>query len=311
MAKLSALQKLFHIAAENGKLEDFIKENINSKDEDCKNKTILHKVSEIEKSASTIDYLIKLGADIEAEDQEKWKPLHYAAKAGNLEVARCLIDRGAQIETKTKLGWTPLHTAVISDKFDIVKFLIDSGAQIEAQNAFQKTPLHLATFYNRYNVANLLIKEGAKIDARDKDGNTPLHLHARSKKVSSLNMVKLFVQHGVFLDATNDNNETPIYLANREGHKEIAKYLLEKKREADNSNPEIVSTNAPCIICMEQRGGLYVLNPCGHTSLCELCCNNLVEQQHAKCPTCRKPVKHYIKMFFQAPEGHNIVNEKT
>ena len=311
MSKLSASQKLFHIAAENGNLEDFIKEIINSKDENRLHCTILHKVSEFEKSESKIDYLIKLGADIEAEDQYKRTPLNIAAKAGNLEVARCLIDRGAQIETKTKLGWTPLHTAVISNKFDIVKFLIDNGAQIEAQNFFLQTPLHVATFYNRYNVANLLIKKGAKLDARDKNGNTPLHLHARSKKVSSLNMVKLFVQHGVFLDATNDNNETPIYLANREGHKEIAKYLLEKKREADNSNPEIVSTNAPCIICMEQRGGLYVLNPCGHTSLCELCCNNLVEQQHAKCPTCRKPVKHYIKMFFQAPEGHNIVNEKT
>ena len=237
-----------------------------------------------------------------------------AANSGNLEVARCLIDRGAQIETKNMLQWTPLHTAVVSNNIEVVKFLIDSGAQIEAKNVFQRTPLHLAAVNNHFNFAKLLIeKGGAQIGARDKDGNTPLHLQLSvcNKNVYSLNIVKLLVQNEASIDTTNNNNETPILLANREGHKEIVKYLLEKKREVDNRNPEIVSTNAPCIICMEQRGGLYVLNPCGHTSLCELCCDNLVRQQHSKCPTCRKPVKDYIKMFFQAPEGHNIVNEKT
>ena len=76
MAKLSDSQKLFHTAAENGKLEDFIQENINSKDEDRNQRTILHKVSEFEDSASTVEYLIKLGAEIEASDQDKWTPLN-------------------------------------------------------------------------------------------------------------------------------------------------------------------------------------------------------------------------------------------
>ena len=118
----------------------------------------------------------------------------------------------------------------------------------------------------------------------------------------ALKIVKLLVENGAQIDVTNNNNDTPFYLANRENHVEMAKYLLEKKREVENQKPpENFCTKDPCIICLEPRNALYVLNPCGHTSLCEICCYNLNREARAKCPTCRKPVKNYIKMFFQAP----------
>ena len=126
-------------------------------------------------------------------------------------------------------------------------------------------------------------------------------LHFACKK-GFLEMTKFLVEHGAQIETRNNNNETPFFLSNRENHDQITKYLLEKKREVDIRNPETASTNALCIICMEQRGGFYVLHPCGHASLCELCCVNLIKQNHAKCPSCRKPAKDYIKMFFQAPE---------
>ena len=79
---------------------------------------------------------------------------------------------------------------------------------------------------------------------------------------------------------------------------------MEKKREFENANPQetIISSRAPCIICFQPRNALYVLNPCGHTSLCEFCAIKLTEERYAKCPTCRKPVRNYIKLFFQVPE---------
>ena len=115
--------------------------------------------------------------------------------------------------------------------------------------------------------------------------------------------MKLLIENGAHIDVTNNNNETPFYQANRRNHKEIARYLLEKKREIENQNPiENFSNKDPCIICMEPRNGIFMLIPCGHISLCELCSYNLAQEKYPKCPTCRKPVQNYTKGFIQTPD---------
>ena len=115
--------------------------------------------------------------------------------------------------------------------------------------------------------------------------------------------MKLLIEKGAQIDVTNNNNETPFYLANREDRKDIARYILKKKREVEDQNAqENFSTKDPCIICMEPRNGLFMLIPCGHVSLCELCSYNLTQETHPKCPTCRKPVREYTKGYIQAPD---------
>ena len=96
--------------------------------------------------------------------------------------------------------------------------------------------------------------------------------------------------HWICLDATKN-------------HIEICEYLLEKKHEAENQNPEeTYSTKSPCIICMHPRNALYVLNPCGNTSLCETCSFKITKERHPKCPSCRKPATSYTKLYFQSAE---------
>ena len=83
-----------------------------------------------------------------------------------------------------------------------------------------------------------------------------------------------------------------------------AKIHKDNIKKAENEIPEETYSNkAPCIICLSPRNGLFVLMPCGHTSLCENCCIKICyEENHSKCPSCRKPIKSYKKIFFQAPE---------
>ena len=136
----------------------------------------------------------------------------------------------------------------------------------------------------------------ANLETKQKDGCAPLHFAVIK---GPLEIVKILIDKGANIDATNVNNETPFYLAYKTNSKEISKYLLEKKRECPEEN---ISNKAPCIICSEPRYALYVLNPCGHTSLCEICLFKIFEQNHVKCPTCRKPAQNYTRIFFQAPE---------
>ena len=194
--------------------------------------------------------------------------IHTAVRGGHLEIVMCLVNHGAQVEAKDNVGWTPLHHAADFGFHNIAQYLIENGAQIDAKETNRR--------------------------------QTPLHLAAGA---GDLDLVTLLVEKGACIDVLDTNNETPFDDANRENHKEIAKYLLEKKREAENQNPkEYFSNKDPCIICLEPRNSLFVLNPCGHMSLCEACSYNLIQQDHPKCPTCRKQVRDYTKVFYQAPK---------
>ena len=113
------------------------------------------------------------------------------------------------------------------------------------------------------------------------------------------------IQQGAQVNIRNKNNETAFDMAHRYGHFEIAKYILEKKNELELQNPpKNISDKALCIICSTPRNGFYALLPCGHASLCEPCCYKFKCEKFSKCPSCRKPIKDYQKIFFQEPESN-------
>ena len=83
MAKLSALQKNFHEAAATdnvAKLKNMIKNIINSQDDE--GKMPLLKASNKE----TINYLIQIGADVNAKDTDGCSALHKAVRNNQIEV---------------------------------------------------------------------------------------------------------------------------------------------------------------------------------------------------------------------------------
>eukprot|EP01046_Picozoa_sp_COSAG06_P060562 COSAG06_NODE_12930_length_1311_cov_1.111386_1_plen_381_part_10 len=51
-------------------------------------------------------------------------PLHRAARLGNLELVKILIEDGADVNAKTKFGYTPLHWAVTYSHAEIITELI-------------------------------------------------------------------------------------------------------------------------------------------------------------------------------------------
>ena len=213
---------------------------------------------------------------LESKDGLGQTPLHHA---GNVDVAKYLIEKGADIEAKDEDGNTPLNRRAIfcvrdnipaQPEIDIAKYLIDMGAQIEAKNFLGETPLHTAAEYNSPELVNYLIERGAQVNTK------------------------------------NLRNETPFDLAHQNRHFGMARYLLQKKNELEPPNPaNNVNEQAPCIICFVPRNGIFALHPCGHASLCEPCCYKLKheeDEEDSKCPSCREPIENYKKIFFQEPE---------
>jgi len=101
--------------------------------------------------------------------------IHDAAKQGNLDKVRSLVDKDpALVEAKDKGGQTPLHWAAFSGNLDLVRFLLDKGAAVDAKNGRGLTPLAFAVAQSRIKAGGLLIERGADVNVRNALNMTPL-----------------------------------------------------------------------------------------------------------------------------------------
>ena len=322
----SILEEILHEAANDGNL-DKLKKSANSKDEN--QLTALHKATK-NGHLDMVKLLVQMGAQMEEKDDKKWTPLQFAARKGKIDVVKYLIEKGASVEAKENLGQTPLHK--IGNNIEIAKCLLTNGAQVDAKDKFGNTPLYLA---KDSRMAKFLIQNGANVNTKNNGGATPLHyisgkgflevvkfllenganeleknqndaiaLHYASYN-GHLEIVKLLVQKGSpeQFDIRNNKENTPFHVATQKGNINIANYLYEKKREMLNKiNSTNNKTNSLCIICFTPKNGIFALNPCGHSSLCEPCCYNVTQQKIPKCPTCRKPIQDFTKLQQEEPE---------
>ena len=72
-------------------------------------------------------------------------PLVLAAREGDLDSARILLDHGADVNQLTYYGWSPVLAATNNRNYRLGRFLIESGADVNIANAGGMTPLYLAT----------------------------------------------------------------------------------------------------------------------------------------------------------------------
>jgi ankyrin repeat protein len=97
-----------------------------------------------------------------------------AAKAGDLEAIKRLLDEGADADGHDPLGITPLSWAAIANQPEAVQLLIDLGASTAGRNGDGETALHGASFLGNDEVVEVLLRAGAPVNARNAKGETPL-----------------------------------------------------------------------------------------------------------------------------------------
>jgi ankyrin repeat protein len=112
-----------------------------------------------------VEALLAGGAKVNLASRETMKvtPLHSAAAAKELEIARLLIASGADVNARqAEMGFTPLHEAAGNGNVEFVQLLIEKGADINVKTNDGKTPLDFAIERNQPAVADFLRKHGAK-----------------------------------------------------------------------------------------------------------------------------------------------------
>jgi len=163
-----------------------------------------------------VQLFVENGADVNAEDDDGYSPLHYLffyyhQKKDLFEILQFLLENGADINVKDKDGWTPLHYLCSNynndNLMDIVQFLVEKGADANVKDKNGETPLHFLCKFldlecrpDLKNIAQLLIHKGGAQQVNDK----------------LMDCVSFFVEYGGNIEAENNHGSTPsAYLRER------------------------------------------------------------------------------------------------
>ena len=151
-------------------------------------------------------YLLKKGANVNAQNLLGLTPLAVAIQQNNLELAQILLKSKAEVNTKAnfgsvfmqcqgKTGWPVLydnrlkhlnwredngkhdyiiHAVVLQNNIEALQLLLQYKADVNVKGIADETPLHWAAYTGNKEIIALLKKRGADLNAVDKEGNLPL-----------------------------------------------------------------------------------------------------------------------------------------
>ena len=222
-------------------------------------------------SVSTAKVLLAKGADIEAEDEKKSRPLHLAVTGNNRLMAEMLLQKGVSLQPSNTDGSTPLHLAAASNNVKIMELLLNKGADTDAKDAHGTTALHLAAGTNNPQTAQLLVDRGAVKGARDNDESTPLHWAAFGNKcghvhsmnggfcaqnvvpnghkfpvVNQIKTMEILLDQGVGIGVRNTYGYTALHLAAFGNSVEAMRLLLDRGAVEPVSDRLTNTTKLPC-----------------------------------------------------------------
>jgi len=108
-------------------------------------------------NVEVVRMLVDGGADIDvAEPGNKVRPLHNAAKNGCPHVCEFLLKHGADMDAQTVRGDTALHLAAANGHADIVSLLLSFHANYAASNSAGFTAEQIATARGHNRIVNMI-----------------------------------------------------------------------------------------------------------------------------------------------------------
>ncbi|MBL6622005.1 MAG: ankyrin repeat domain-containing protein [Rickettsiales bacterium] len=161
-------------------------------------------------NSEEVKRLLEAKADVNAKDVDGQTPLQFAAEYGHTGIAAALIAAEANVNAKARYGITPLHLAARNGHTNIVQELIAKGADVNAKNNIGYTPLLYAAANGHTKIAAALIAKGADVNAKNTFGGTPLHWAAAVGKTDT---VKKLIEAGAKVDAKNTSGKTALDMA--------------------------------------------------------------------------------------------------
>ena len=119
-------------------------------------KNVIHMAAEGNQPSMMIYLISKEHQSSQIVDENGSTPLHWACYAGAEEAVNFLLNLGANIDAQDKEKLTPLHLAVIGGREKIVLKLLQKNANKNLLNVRKELPIDLAKKKNNKKIINIL-----------------------------------------------------------------------------------------------------------------------------------------------------------
>ena len=179
-------------------------------------------------SETEVEALLRAGADVKIEDDEKNTALSFSIYKLNVKIANLLVVYGADPNQQDKNNSTLLMRASFSGKIDAVKLLLSIKADPNLTEVDGLTGLMLACQNNDIDVASVLVEAGASLDIQDNNGMTALMSAADE---GNLKIVKLLVEAGANINVQSKEGFTALTVAIVQEQFPVAHYLIESNAD--------------------------------------------------------------------------------
>ena len=150
-------------------------------------------------------------------------PLLEAAKSGDKNALRTLIQRGANVNATEADGATALQWASYGDDLDAAELLLRAGAKVNAANDLGATPLWAACQNGSQAMVQRLLAAGVNPNIALLAGETPLMVAARSGFPA---VVELLLSKDAKVGARGARGQTALMWAVSQKHPEVVQVLL-------------------------------------------------------------------------------------
>ncbi|MBA3239426.1 MAG: ankyrin repeat domain-containing protein [Parachlamydiaceae bacterium] len=153
--------------------------------------------------------------------------LALASAHGHLDCLIFLLSNKADPNIPDKHGYRPLHWSAKSGRMEITKELIRFGADVNALGEYRRTPLNMAAFDGQVAICELLLSKGADINARtDVNGGGLAVLHTAVMREHKLVVEALIKIPRLDVNLLDSSNHSPLYYAVLAGCPDIAAFIV-------------------------------------------------------------------------------------
>ncbi|KAL4238217.1 hypothetical protein ACF0H5_002929 [Mactra antiquata] len=166
---------------------------------------------------------------VDRPSRSSYCPIHIAVNYYHSAVVKILIKHQVDVNKQLSAGKnrvTPLMIAARHGDLELCKVLVQNGAHIEQCDKLKRSALIHAVMNGNTHVASYLLNIGADPNRADTSGNTVVHYAAA---YGWLFCLRLLHEAGAELEVHNEWKTTPIGVAFLKGHIGIVDFLLKQK----------------------------------------------------------------------------------
>jgi ankyrin repeat protein len=110
-----------------------------------------------------IKYIIDKNVDLECEDSDKWRPIHFICNFSTPEMIKYIIDKHVELECETIYKWRPIHFICKYSTLKMLKYIVDRGVATNTHTLMYNGEVA----YTPFDIINKRFKNDANVNLDD------------------------------------------------------------------------------------------------------------------------------------------------